>query len=98
MTPEEVVRAAMTALTSLEIDQAMAYFADDATFLPGFSFPTCSGSTEIRKFFEASRGVITKLDVEFVNLAVAGERRIDRARRSNDPQRKADRSTGYGRV
>jgi limonene-1,2-epoxide hydrolase len=40
MRPEEVVRAEMAAWASLDVDQIMAYFADDATFLPGFSFPT----------------------------------------------------------
>ena len=36
-----VVRyALMAAWASLDVDQIMAYFADDATFLPGFSFPT----------------------------------------------------------
>jgi limonene-1,2-epoxide hydrolase len=82
MTPEEVVRAQMAALASLDVDQIMAYFADDATFLPGFSFPTYSGLEDIRRVFEGFLKVMTKCDVEIVNLAVAGNvvltERVDR--------------------
>jgi ketosteroid isomerase-like protein len=43
MTPDEVVRAYLAAWSSLDVDEIMAYFAEDATFVPGFSFPTYSG-------------------------------------------------------
>ena len=82
MTPEEVVRAEMAALASLDADQIMTYFADDATFLPGFSFPTHSGLEEIRNAVEGFLEVMTKCDIEIVNLAVAGNvvltERVDR--------------------
>ena len=82
MTPEEVVRGALAAFASLDVDQIMAYFADDATFLPGFTFPTYSGLTEIRKAMEGFLKVMTKCDIEIVNLAVTGNvvltERVDR--------------------
>ena len=82
MTPEEVVRAEMAAWASLDVDQIMAYIADDATFLPGFSFPTYSGLKEIRKAIEGFLKVMTKCENEIVNLAVAGNvvltERVDR--------------------
>ena len=82
MTPEEVVRAEMAAWASLDVDQIMAYFADDATFLPGFSFPTHSGLKEIRQAVEGFLNVMTRCDNEIVNLAVAGNvvltERVDR--------------------
>jgi limonene-1,2-epoxide hydrolase len=82
MTPEEVVRAYLAAWSSLDVDQIMAYFADDATFLPGFSFPTHSGHKEIREAVEGFLKVMTMCDNEIVNLAVAGNvvltERIDR--------------------
>jgi limonene-1,2-epoxide hydrolase len=82
MTPEEVVRAQLAAFSSLDVDQIMAYLADDATFLPGFSFPTYSGLKEIREAMEGFFAVMTKCDIEIVNLAVAGNvvltERVDR--------------------
>jgi limonene-1,2-epoxide hydrolase len=82
MTPEEVVRAEFAALASLDLDQIMAYFADNATFLPGFSFPTYSGLTEIRQALEGFLKVMTNCDIEIVNLAVVGNvvltERVDR--------------------
>jgi limonene-1,2-epoxide hydrolase len=82
MTPEEVVRAEMAAWASLDVEQIMAYIADDATFLPGFSFPTYSGHKEIREAIEGFLKVMTKADNEIVNLAVTGNvvltERVDR--------------------
>ncbi len=82
MTPEEVVRALMASWASLDVDQIMAYLADDATFLPGFTFPTYSGLDEIRKAIEGFLSVMTKCDNEIVNLSVAGNvvltERVDR--------------------
>ena len=82
MTPEEVVRAEMSAWSSLNVDQIMQYFADNATWVPGFSFPTYSGLEEIRGAVDAFVKDMTKADIEIVNLAVAGNvvltERIDR--------------------
>ena len=82
MTPEELVRAEMAAWASLDVDQIMAYFADDATWLPAFSLPTHSGLKEIREAVEGFLKVMTKCDIEIVNLAVAGNvvltERVDR--------------------
>lgn len=82
MTPEEVVRAQFAAWASLDADQIMAYFADDATWLPGFSFPTYSGLKEIRDAIESFLKVMTRCDIEIVNLAVEGRvvltERVDR--------------------
>jgi limonene-1,2-epoxide hydrolase len=82
MMPEEVVRAELASLASLDVDQIMAHLADDATFLPGFSFPTYSGLNEIRRAMEGFLKVMTKCDIEIVNLAVAGNvvltERVDR--------------------
>jgi limonene-1,2-epoxide hydrolase len=82
MTPEEVVRAELASLACLDLDQIMAYLADDATFLPGFSFPTYSGRNEIRQAMEGFLKVMTKCDIEIVNLAVTGNvvltERVDR--------------------
>ena len=72
MTPEEVVRAEMASWASLDVDQIMAYFAEDATWLPAFSLPTYSGIKEIREAVKGFLSAMTKCDIEIVNLAVAG--------------------------
>ena len=72
MKPEAVVRAELEALSSLDIDRIMAHFTDDATFFPGFGYPTYSGFEEIRRVMEGFLKVMTQCDVEIVNLAVAG--------------------------
>jgi len=82
MTPEDVVRAQLAAFSSLDVGQIMERFTDDATFLPGFSFPTYSGVHDIRVAMEGFVTMMTKCDIEIVNLAVAGNvvltERIDR--------------------
>jgi limonene-1,2-epoxide hydrolase len=82
MTPEEVVRAELGAWSSLDVDQIMAYFADDATWVPAISFPTFSGLTEIRKAVDGFIKDTTKADLDVVNLAVDGNvvltERVDR--------------------
>ena len=82
MTPEEVVRAEMASWASLDVDQIMAYFAEDATWLPAFSLPTYSGIKEIREAVKGFLSAMTKCDIEIVNLAVAGNvvltERVDR--------------------
>src|SRR5262249_8453899 len=72
MNPEEVVRAQLEAVSSLDIDQMTAYLADDATFMPAIGRPTYSGIKEIRNAMDAYLKVMTKCDIEIVHLAVAG--------------------------
>ena len=72
MTPEEVVRAHLEAQASLDIDQMTAYLTEDATFMPAIGYPTYSGINEIRDANEGFLKLMTKCDIEIVNLAVAG--------------------------
>ena len=72
MTPEEVVRAHLEAVSTLDIDQIMAHFAEDATFMPAIGWPTTSGIAALRELWEGFLNVMTKCDIEIVNLAVAG--------------------------
>ena len=72
MNPEEVVRAHLATSSTLDIDQMMAYFTDDATFMPAIGLPTYSGIEEIRNANEDFLKLMTKCDIEIVNLAVAG--------------------------
>ena len=82
MTPEEVVRAHLEAVSTLDIDQIMAHFAEDATFMPAIGWPTTSGIAALRELWESFLKVMTKCDIEIVNLAVAGyvvlTERVDR--------------------
>ena len=82
MNPEEVVRAHLATSSTLDIDQMMAHFAEDATFMPAIGQPTYSGVEEIRNANEGFLKVMTKCDIEIVNLAVAGNvvltERVDR--------------------
>src|SRR6478609_419644 len=82
MTPEEVVRAHLEAQASLDIGQMTAYLTEDATFMPAIGYPTWSGVEEIREGIEGFLKVMTKCDIEIVNLSVAGNvvltERIDR--------------------
>ena len=82
MTPEEVVRAHLEAQASLDIDQMTAYLTEDATFMPAIGYPTWSGIEEIREGIEGFLKVMTKCDIEIMNLSVAGNvvltERIDR--------------------
>jgi limonene-1,2-epoxide hydrolase len=72
MTSEEVVRAELESWSSLDADQIMAHFAPDATWLPGFGFPTSSGYEEIRRAVEGFVERTTSCDNEIVYLAVTG--------------------------
>ena len=80
MTPEEVVRAHLEAVSSLDIDQIMARFAEDAKFMPAIGWPTTSGIAALRELWEGFLKVMTKCDI--VNRAVAGDvvltERVDR--------------------
>ena len=82
MIPEDVVRAELDAWSSLDIDQIMAHFTEDATWVPAIGYPTSSGIAEVRNAIEGFLKVITKCDIEIVNLAVAANvvltERVDR--------------------
>ena len=82
MSAEEVVRAELEAWSSLDVDKIMAHFAPDATWFPGFSFPTYSGIEAIRQAVEGFLKDTTEFDAEIVYLAVTGNvvltERIDR--------------------
>jgi limonene-1,2-epoxide hydrolase len=71
MNPEEVVRAHLEANSSLDVDRATEYLADDATFLPAIGYPTYSGLEEIRGVIESFFKGMTRCDIEIVHLAVA---------------------------
>src|SRR6476646_87933 len=98
MTPEEVVRAHLEAVSTLDIDQIMAHFAEDATFMPAIGGPTTSGIAALRELIEGFLKVMTKCDIEIVNLAVAGDvvltERVDRLIHRRNTSRRA----GHGRV
>lgn len=72
----------MQAWSSLDVDQIMVHFAPDATWLPGFGFPTSVGADEIRQAVEGFVGGMTRCDIEILHLAVIGNvvltERIDR--------------------
>jgi limonene-1,2-epoxide hydrolase len=69
---EEVVRAELQSWSSLDVAQIMVHFAPDATWLPGFGFPTSSGYDEIRGAVESFLGAMTSCDNEIIYLAVTG--------------------------
>ena len=71
MTPEEVVRAELGAWSSLDVDQIMAHFAPEATWLPGFGFATSSGYDEIRQAVEGFVEKTSWIENEILNLAVS---------------------------
>jgi limonene-1,2-epoxide hydrolase len=53
MSPEEILRAEMAAWGHLDVDEVMSYFALDAAYDLGPSYPTLSGHDAIRKTIEA---------------------------------------------
>jgi limonene-1,2-epoxide hydrolase len=69
---EEVVRAELEAWSSLDVDQIMAHFAPDATWLPGFGFPTSYGYEAIRRAVEGFVKAMTSCHNEIIHLAVTG--------------------------
>jgi len=72
----------MASWSSLDIDQIMVHFTEDATWVPAIGYPMASGIAEVRKAIEGFLTVMTKCDIEIVNLAVAGNvvltERVDR--------------------
>jgi limonene-1,2-epoxide hydrolase len=71
MNAEEVVRAELAAWSSLDVDQIMAHFAPESTWLPGFGFPTSSGYDEIREAVEGFVKNTSWCENEILNLAVS---------------------------
>lgn len=71
MTPEEVVRAELAAMASLDVDQIMSYFAADAV-LDVVPYGPVLGHDAVRKAVEGYATHMTRCDVEILNLAVAG--------------------------
>ena len=73
MNPEVVVRAHLESWPSLDLDRITEHLADDATFFPGFGFPTYSGIEQIRTALDGFLKVLTQCEVEIINLAVVGD-------------------------
>src|SRR5262245_574463 len=82
MKPEEVVGAEMQAWSTLDADQIMARFTQDATWMPSLEHPTAHGYEEIRRAVEDFLPSMTWGELEIVNIAVAGNvvltERVDR--------------------
>ena len=72
MSAEEVVRAELHAWSTLDVDQIMAYFTQDATWKPSLVHPTSSGFEEIRRAVEGILKDMTWGDIEILHLAVVG--------------------------
>ena len=71
MSPEEVVRAELSAWSRLDVDEIVSYFAADAVW-DNVPLGAVSGQEEIRK---AVRGYVDRTthgDIEILNLAIAG--------------------------
>ena len=73
MNPEEVVRAEMAAWDHLDVDEAMKYFAQDAVYDIGPSYPRLSGHDAIRKTLHAYFNRATECDLKILHLAVDGD-------------------------
>jgi limonene-1,2-epoxide hydrolase len=73
MTPEAVLRAELGAWGHLDADEAMSYFAEDAVWDIGPSFPPLSGRDAIRNTIAAyfSSGA-SHIDMRILHLAVDG--------------------------
>jgi limonene-1,2-epoxide hydrolase len=72
MSPEEIVRAEMAAWDHLDVEEAMSYFAQDAVWDIGPSYPPLSGRDAIRKTVEAYFNRATDVDLKILHLAVDG--------------------------
>ncbi len=74
MSPEEVVRAEMAAWERRDVDEVMSYFANDATYDIGPTYPTLSGRDAIRGTIEAYfRRRVTHVHFDILHLAVDGD-------------------------
>lgn len=73
MNAEEVVRAELAAWDHLDVDEAMRYFAQDAVYDIGPSYPRLSGHDAIRKTLRAYFNRATECDLKILHLAVDGD-------------------------
>jgi limonene-1,2-epoxide hydrolase len=74
MSPEEILRAEMAAWDHRDVDEAMRYFAEGATYDIGPSYPTLTGREAIRKTIEAYfRRDVSHVDLKILHLAVDGD-------------------------
>ena len=71
MSPEEVVRAELSAWGRLNVDEIVSYFAVDAIW-DNVPLGAVSGHDEIRKAIQGYVNRTTQGDIEILNLAVAG--------------------------
>ena len=71
MTPEEVVRAELAAWDRLDVDEIMSFFTPDAIW-ENVPIGPASGHDEIRQAVEGWVGQTTSMDMEILNVAVAG--------------------------
>jgi limonene-1,2-epoxide hydrolase len=72
MNAEQVVRAELAAWDHLDVDEAMKYFAQDAIYDIGPSYPRLSGHDAIRKTLHAYFNRATECDLKILHLAVDG--------------------------
>jgi limonene-1,2-epoxide hydrolase len=81
MTPEDVVRAELSAWGKLDIDEIMRWYALEAVW-DNVPLRPASGYEEIRKLSQQFLAHMTSFDAEIINLAVAGSvvltERVDR--------------------
>jgi limonene-1,2-epoxide hydrolase len=73
MNPEAIVRAEMAAWDRLDVDEAVTYFAEDAVYDIGPSYPRLSGRDAIHKTIEAYFSRATHCDLKILHLAVDGD-------------------------
>lgn len=71
MSPEEVVRAELSAWSRLNVDEIVSYFAVDAVW-DNVPLGAVSGHEEIRKAVKGYVDRTTQGNIEILNLAVAG--------------------------
>lgn len=72
MSPEEVVRAELSAWCRLNVDEIVSHFADDAVW-DNVPLGAVSGRDEIRSAVQGYVDRTTYGDIEILNLAVAGD-------------------------
>jgi limonene-1,2-epoxide hydrolase len=71
VSPEEVVRAELSAWSRLNVDEIVSYFADDAVW-DNVPIGAVSGRDEIRKAVQGYVDRTTQGNIEIINLAIAG--------------------------
>lgn len=71
MTPEEVVRGALDAWSSLDVDEITGWFTDDAVW-DNIPIGAVSGKADLRRAIEGWLARTASARIEIVNLAVSG--------------------------